>query len=39
MAIRALTGDVFVPVKEVGDAYVSKLSVTKFGLTGLGNPF
>lgn len=35
--IFRLDGDVFVPVKEVGNAYVSKLSVTKSGLIGLGN--
>ena len=35
--IYRLEGDVFVPVAGIGDAYVSKLSVTKSGLIGLGN--
>jgi len=35
--IFRLEGDVFVPVTGIGDAYVSKLSVTESGLIGLGN--
>ena len=35
--VYRLEGDVFVRVEEVGDAYVSKLSITDSGLVGLGN--